>query len=161
MGRCGCRPVQPCRAGPYCALGAVVLFTVRLVPQDAVHLVCDGGRQLRKDLRWESETHRSALLSFRFTVSLLRCCYCSFILMPASVPSIFCYVIISDLLFIIISSPFIMSTPLSLFYLINCILLVSVLVLSLMVSRLWFVTHLLRVLSSTLWTRVFKSATWI
>lgn len=34
--------VQPCRAGPSHALGAVVLFTVRLVPQDAVHLVCDG-----------------------------------------------------------------------------------------------------------------------
>lgn len=45
------RGVQPCRAGPCSALGAVVLFTVRLVPQDAVHLVRDGRRQLRKDLQ--------------------------------------------------------------------------------------------------------------
>lgn len=48
--------VQPCRAGPRCALGAVVLFTVRLVPQDAVHLVCDGRRQLWKNLRRERDT---------------------------------------------------------------------------------------------------------
>lgn len=37
----------PGGAGPGRALGAIVLFTVRLVPQDAVHLVCDGRRQLR------------------------------------------------------------------------------------------------------------------
>lgn len=42
--------LQPCRAGPCCVLGAVVLFTVRLVAQDAVHLVVDGGRQLRENL---------------------------------------------------------------------------------------------------------------
>ena len=48
--------VQPCRAGPCCPLGAVVLFTVRLVPQDAVHLMCDGRRQLWKNLR--QERHR-------------------------------------------------------------------------------------------------------
>lgn len=42
--------VQPCRAGLCRTLGAVVLFTVRLVPQDAVHLVCDGRRQLWKNL---------------------------------------------------------------------------------------------------------------
>lgn len=47
--------VQPCRAGPCCALGAVVLFTVRLVPQDAVHLVCDGRWQLWKNLRQERD----------------------------------------------------------------------------------------------------------
>jgi len=40
-------------AGPRCALGAVVLFTVRLVSQDAVHLVCDGRWQLWKNLRRE------------------------------------------------------------------------------------------------------------
>lgn len=48
--------VQPCWARPRSALGAVVLFTVRLVPQDAVHLVRDGRRQLRKDLQGARES---------------------------------------------------------------------------------------------------------
>lgn len=47
--------VQPCRAGPCRVLGAVVLFTVRLVPQDAVHLVCDGWWQLWKNLRQDRQ----------------------------------------------------------------------------------------------------------
>lgn len=50
--------VQPCRAGPCCTLGAVVLFTVRLVPQDAVHLVCDGRRQLWKNLYRSDVLHQ-------------------------------------------------------------------------------------------------------
>ena len=56
--------VQPCRAGPCCALGAVVLFTVRLVPQDAVHLVCDGRWQLWKNLRQERDAHGEHVVTF-------------------------------------------------------------------------------------------------
>ena len=55
--------VQPCRAGPCCPLGAVVLFTVRLVPQDAVHLMCDGRRQLWKNLRQERDTDGKHVLT--------------------------------------------------------------------------------------------------
>lgn len=55
--------VQPCRVGPYCALGAVVLFTVRLVPQDAVHLMCDGRRQLWKNLWQEGDTRGKNVLT--------------------------------------------------------------------------------------------------
>ncbi len=60
--------VQPCRAGPCCALGAVVLFTVRLVPQDAVHLVCDGRWQLWKNLWQEGDT--------KGQYALLTCIHC-------------------------------------------------------------------------------------
>lgn len=54
--------VQPCRAGPYRGLGAVVLFTVRLVPQDTVHLVCDGWWQLWENLRQEKHNDEYVFL---------------------------------------------------------------------------------------------------
>lgn len=64
--------VQPCRAGPCHALGAVVLFTVRLVPQDAVHLVCDGWRQLWKNLRHDRKTRGE-----RTAVAMVCCSFTS------------------------------------------------------------------------------------
>ena len=56
--------VQPCRAGLCFVLRAVVLFTERLVPQDAVHLMCDGGWQLWKNLCRERNTNNDHLLLF-------------------------------------------------------------------------------------------------
>lgn len=77
--------VQPCRAGPCCALGAVVLFTVRLVPQDAVHLMCDGGWQLWKNLWQKRDTNDEHVLLFQIS----RLCFghgltvvCSFTFLP-------------------------------------------------------------------------------
>lgn len=76
-GKGGALRLQPCRAGPFSALGAVVLFTVRLVPQDAVHLMCDGRWQLWKDLRRERDSEGEHALCVYCQSFLNNVCSCT------------------------------------------------------------------------------------